>query len=290
MESHVVSPIPPDLKISTITAVGSLNSFLDLDIVFDCCPLVPPDHATSGVVHVEYGKTKHELRQRGVRVENTFAVSCGKRRRERKHHFDNQATLLYRIVDLLYPQPVVVNIKVFRNGNMQITGLRRVEQGQQAIQDVYEMVRDIAKDHPAVVESPDAFRASSFRVCMINSDFRAGFSIKRKSLYDILTKDHPDMACSYEPCIYPGVKIKFMWSQLNQSSNQGVCRCGANRCRGKGFGRAIGDCRKITIAVFQSGCIIITGSHSYQQLNDAYAFITGVLHVNKAAVSTHAAL
>ena len=36
-------------------------------------------------------------------------------------------------------------------------------------------------------------------------------------------------------------------------------------------------CRKITISIFQSGKIIITGAREQTQIDDAYHFITGIL-------------
>ena len=36
-------------------------------------------------------------------------------------------------------------------------------------------------------------------------------------------------------------------------------------------------CKKITISIFQSGNIIITGARSLEQINDAYSFINKVL-------------
>ena len=40
------------------------------------------------------------------------------------------------------------------------------------------------------------------------------------------------------------------------------------------------ECKKITIAVFRSGKIIITGARSMEQINDAYNFVNGLLKKN----------
>jgi TATA-box binding protein (TBP) (component of TFIID and TFIIIB) len=44
-------------------------------------------------------------------------------------------------------------------------------------------------------------------------------------------------------------------------------------CIGRGAGREPGDCRKITVAVFQSGKVIVTGAHTLRQIDDAYRFL-----------------
>ena len=43
-------------------------------------------------------------------------------------------------------------------------------------------------------------------------------------------------------------------------------------------------CKKITIAIFQSGCVIITGAQSLLQINEAYAWINEIIFSNKDSV------
>ena len=57
----------------------------------------------------------------------------------------------------------------------------------------------------------------------------------------------------------------------------GICNC-CGPCNGKGKD---GLCKKITVAVFNSGKIIITGGQSYEHLNTAYDFITEIIEKNK---------
>jgi TATA-box binding protein (TBP) (component of TFIID and TFIIIB) len=64
----------------------------------------------------------------------------------------------------------------------------------------------------------------------------------------------------------------------------GLCNC-TNHCEiGKGCGTLDGKCKKITIAVFQSGCIIITGAQNHDQIKKAYAFICDVLLKHQESV------
>ena len=41
-----------------------------------------------------------------------------------------------------------------------------------------------------------------------------------------------------------------------------------------------GDCKKVTVAIFQSGKIIITGAQNYSQIKEAYLFMNRVLDDN----------
>tara|TARA_B100000470_G_C19585840_1_gene299912 strand:- start:412 stop:603 length:192 start_codon:yes stop_codon:yes gene_type:complete len=52
-------------------------------------------------------------------------------------------------------------------------------------------------------------------------------------------------------------------------------------CNGKGDGNGDGDCKKVTIAVFKSGKIIITGGQNKGQLETSYRFIKNFIDERK---------
>ena len=52
-------------------------------------------------------------------------------------------------------------------------------------------------------------------------------------------------------------------------------------CNGKGRADGDGNCKKVTIAVFKSGKIIITGGQNTKQLESAYYFIHNFINERK---------
>ena len=60
----------------------------------------------------------------------------------------------------------------------------------------------------------------------------------------------------------------------------GICNCD-QQCNGKGKNDF---CKKITIAVFNSGKIIITGGQSNEHLNTAHKFITDLINEKKKEI------
>lgn len=190
--------------------------------------------------------------------------------------FGDQITLVCRLDN----RPDVASIKLFANGRIHLTGARTVENAETFVREVSETLRSVAGQIPGTlwIDPMD-----EFQVCMINSDCDLGFQIKRTSLVQCMTRHFPGISISYDPCMYPGVQIKFIWNAAVEMTpnGQGICRChcthGLPRCTGKGRGDALGSCRKVTIAVFQTGRVILTGAHSMQQLDDAYAFVVSKL-------------
>ena len=72
----------------------------------------------------------------------------------------------------------------------------------------------------------------------------------------------------------------FVWSceaHYKENYKSGICNC-SNICKGDG---KLGCCKKITIAVFNSGKIIITGGRNMTQCIEAYSFIYKILNDDK---------
>jgi hypothetical protein len=93
-------------------------------------------------------------------------------------------------------------------------------------------------------------------------------------------KDDYKIVSRFEPGIYPGVNNKYYFNEdYLDKKFKGRCYC-TNKCEGKGNGKGNGECKKITIAAFQSGSIIITGAREIQHIVAAKEFITNVLKDN----------
>ena len=126
------------------------------------------------------------------------------------------------------------------------------------------------------INNTQKLKLTNTKIELINSDFCVNFIINNTKLHQII-KNKYKIFSSYEPNDYPGVKNKFCWNENKiDQPNQGICTCTPNCVeRGK---KSI--CVQITISVFQSGSIIITGSKNIKQIRDAYNFITKILNDN----------
>ena len=174
--------------------------------------------------------------------------------------FDNQVTVVYRFTDDYMP-----NAKIFRNGNIQMTGVRNVQDGSVLIDKIVAQLKLIQQDMPEVVSVTPT--KSDYVVRMINTDFAVNMKIERRTLHEVYINKY-GCICSYEPETYPGVKLHFYWNAKHPVQD-GICRC-LSVCNGKGNG--IGNCKRVTVSTFHSGKILITGANTFEQVNDAYRF------------------
>jgi TATA-box binding protein (TBP) (component of TFIID and TFIIIB) len=261
-------------RISTITATGSVGTEIDLDLLFDELCVAINEHGVGktvmdcfGFVYAEYGKKKSITYYKGIAkkyMTHNDKTSGFKR-------FDNQLTVVYR-----YNEDSLINIKVFKNGNIQMTGVKNTSNGQDMIDILINHIKQIQQTkHIPIVVNVESLNNCNYKIALINSDFKVNFEVKRDKLHNVL-KQRYNIRCSFEPCIYPGVKIQYFWNIIN-SKKDGVCKCSASCINGKGNGSGDTDCKKITIAVFQSGCVIITGAQTTEQIDDTYEFICNVL-------------
>ena len=162
----------------------------------------------------------------------------------------------------------IINVKIFNNGRIQMTGLKFREQGEKVIR---VLIDEINKYNDDDCIFKGKLELENYKIVLINSDFDIKYRVNR----DILHREiiNIGMYSSYEPTIYPGVNIKYFYNNINEA---GVCNC-SSKCNGKGSGKGDGDCKKITIAVFNSGKIIITGGNSFDQVLISYEFINSLL-------------
>jgi TATA-box binding protein (TBP) (component of TFIID and TFIIIB) len=262
---------PSPFKISTITATGSVGTTINLDILYEHLTLIDYDNSSisEGFIYIEFGKKKSDSYYRGFHKKLTIT----RRKKVEAKRFDNQATVVLRLTTDNVQH--YVNCKVFRNGNIQMTGLKNTEQGKYVVQCIIDELKLIAssKDTNVVGNVADMV-VTKYQIRLINSDFRVGFNIKRDKLNKIIQEEGA-VYSSYEPCIYPGVKVQYNYNEASRTRD-GICHC-ASMCNGKGCGNGDGQCKKITIAVFQSGCVIITGAQAIAQIEEAYDYIVDIL-------------
>ena len=162
---------------------------------------------------------------------------------------------------------------MFNNGKIQMTGLKYENHGIKIINDIIKIIKK-KENIEKIVDNID-LKYDDYNIVLINSDYDIGFRIDRNILHRHLI--NIGMYSSYEPLIYPGINMKYFY---NTNNKNGICCCKSS-CNGKGTGYGDGQCRRITIAIFESGNILITGKINTEQLEMGYNFINNLLISNR---------
>jgi len=196
------------------------------------------------IVTIKYGEN--------IRSLNT------KKRKPIKKTFFNQLTIE------IYSEfsQKIINLKLFKNGSIQMCGCKATEDCIIVLNKLIEKLKNIyvTIDNKIINEYPfidnlDDIKIKDFKIILINSNYKVNYLIKREELYKILISNN--QTCRYEPCIHACVNIKY---NLNKNN------------------------KPVSIFVFQSGNIIITGAKTINDINQTYNFINDILEKNKKSI------
>lgn len=250
-------------RVSTITCNGTVGTTIEIGLFFENIPM-EEDHSKVGFLFAELQGD----RRRGIHP--------NKKKQNKQpggNVFDNQVTVVYRM-----PAGYMPNIKLFRNGNLQMTGIRTVEDGHymidKMVSEISRIYTDVSKNILKGDATIDNLSGGNFKIRMINTDFSVPYRIRRKDLHKLLISNEYNNVCDFQPGTYPGVKLQYFWNE--NCSHEGRCLCTVP-CFGKGNGRGNGDCKKVTVSVFESGKILITGANAFYQVDEAYDYICHIL-------------
>lgn len=251
-----------------MTVTGHLGVTPDLQRLYTHCAFIPYWWPGEGVIKIEYGSDR-----RGICSEDILHTTS-----KAKSRFFNQSSLVFRLrlTEGAYKE---TNIKLFKNGGFQMTGVNSEAMARAAL---LRMIELNWADGTAGIW-PARPHIAKFDICMMNSDYNVGAAIRRDRLYKILVEEY-GLWSTFEPTIYQGVNTKFFWnSQKPANAPPGICAC-AQQCEGDGDGHGAGRCKKITISPFRTGSVIITGAKEMRQLEDAYRFFNELLAAHEADV------
>ena len=174
-----------------------------------------------------------------------------------KKRFYNQISL-----SVVTNRDKIINTKLFSNGSIQMTGCKSIEGAIEALDKIIiALSKQLAKINYETkkimdiqfVSNPSQLsldKIQNFNVAMINSNFTIGFSIDRAKLFSVICKDKT-IDGSYDPIMHAGVSMKYH----------------------------DGD-REISIFVFESGSIVITGARNCKHIKGAYNFVNKFLLEN----------
>lgn len=262
MNSNAVTFTP--LRISTNVATGNIGSLLSLDTMFEQIGsyLIPFGYPEEGILKMEHKD----------RVVGASARDLLTKKKAAKKSFFNQSTLVVRKRRMDTPSEFKeVNIKLFGNGGIQMTGITGLEFARITLEWLLPILRQL----PGPI-SKDPIYLKSLKIQLINSDYHVNATIHRDALHEIVSGPQYSLFSSLEKLIHQGVNIKYYYNTSRTVGRPGICNC-EKACQGQGEGDAPGQCKKITILAFQTGDIIVTGARKQEQLQEAYEYMNQIL-------------
>jgi len=201
-----------------------------------------------------------------------------KKKRKEKKNFFNQVSLIFRSATLMGLDPnklkekerdKMVNVKLFINGSIQMTGCKYLDNIKKSLEILFEKLKTtkaILNDKMEFIEKPfvddikklDINKVNLFNIEMINTNFNGLYQINRNKLFQLLLDKQIEVA--FDPIIHASVNVKYRLKYLPSKA--------------------------ISIFVFESGSITIAGSNSYDEVLEAYEFIGKFIYENYTKLLT----
>jgi len=274
------------LRISTMVVTGHLGTSISLQKLLNHFheKAIPLSWPGEGFLKVEYKPIFTAAKDivskaRAKAVDKLIIGTCSRdeltHRKKSKNIFFNQSTLVVRKqcgITNGIPIYKEVNIKLFKNGGVQMTGIPTDIFAKETFAWLVQSLGEFSV--PILEGTPQPHRYS---IQLINSDYSVNGSINREKLHEVLVSEY-NLFSSFESTIYQGCDTKYYYNEAApKDAIEGVCPCGETLCYGNGDGMTLGNCKEITISPFHTGSIIITGARRFIQIEKAYTFMNRIL-------------
>jgi TATA-box binding protein (TBP) (component of TFIID and TFIIIB) len=258
-EKNEIKDLPDGLTISTMCSSAKLNSLVNVVNIEKYLQLDQDD-----VICVKLNNdNKRTLIQSKIKNKRF------KKKEKKDYHFFNQITVVirvfYGIVKDWDTEPKI-NLKLFKNGSIQMSGCKSLSYINIVLNKLIVKLTQIKakiednKIHEIkFIETKEPLCVKSFKVDMINSNYKVNMQIDRAKLYNLLIKKK--IKSSFEPCIRACVIIKYTPSENNDEE------------------------KEISVFVFQKGNIIITGARTKNHILSSSKYINNILITHHDEIS-----
>ena len=191
--------------------------------------------------------------------------------------FYNQCSMVLSIEDdesKIQKQTSKINVFVFPNGSFRTVGCRTIKTCAIMINEL----NCFFKYNKNLVETPSQYSLKDVRISMINSDFKISKKIKQKKLFNLLKgytiENGGNLRYNnFNPDKYPGINLKYIKDTTKVNSSDKFTRKGRKKIEGE-----------VSILIFRSGSIIITGYKKPTEAKDALDYISNIIIENQEVV------
>jgi TATA-box binding protein (TBP) (component of TFIID and TFIIIB) len=254
LDALIIKKLPDDVFISTMTVCCELEIEFNVDNIARYIDL-----KSDGIKDISYGRDGDPATNRSLVPKKKKKKKVkSKAKKKQKREFHNQISLNVMIQS---KKDKPVNIKLFTNGSIQMTGCKSVDNVIDVLSKIFIELQTVKavidKETMKIVDKPfinDSSKlelefVNNITIGMINSNFVYPNKIDRLKLFNLLNLEQKE--CRYDPSNHAPVNIKY-------------------NCKDK----------SISIFVFEKGSILITGAKNCEHILEGYEFINKYLLTN----------
>ena len=227
-----------EYRISTMTCIYQFGTQLDEYTLYDIAESIVKDSQET------YDRNQSEYKVVGMECFDKPIVGQQikkKRGKLSKRKFRNQMTMIVWSRE----GDKYIKVKLFRTGKAQMTGVRSERDGKGCVQYLINLLNHYKEELKlSIGDSELTWKDASWSIAMMNGDFDVKKKISREYLHSIVCPRY-GIVSNLDADTYPGVIMKH----------------------------TIGE-KKVTVSVFSSGKVIITGANARSQIENCVRLVT----------------
>jgi len=265
--------LPNSMEIFAITLTASINKAFYIENILNYYPLSETEIST-----IKSKLKMRNIKKKNIKKINKKDIKIKKGSSENSYNFFNQITVVMNIpIDYRSDVTKDVNIKLFKNGSIQVSGLKSINQCNIMINKIIQLLRgdycifiNPNDETPCTHDTPgaifknirfiesDTVNILNLKINMINTMYQYISKINRSQLYMRLlelkmeNKLEKTTRLKYQPDIHAPVHVKI----------------------------DLGNKKPVTVFVFESGKILIMAAKKRENIIDAFNYINQLLTEN----------
>ena len=160
----------------------------------------------------------------------------------------------------------IVSVKIFPNGKVQIAGLSNIKS-------CAYMIRKVNNKCSDYYENKNESKITDVKIAMINSDFKISNTLNLTNFCSLLSNHSVQsngnfLSIVYQPIKYPAINTKFICNKYLEEYFKHIYKYSLK----KKFSKSI------SILIFRSGSIIITGGNDIIDYLEVYKYIINFIN------------
>ena len=247
--------LPRDISISTMTIICRFDLTFN---VINIAQLITQRNSKTISIY----KSKKKIKQQPITNHVIEKHQLKTNNDNKKKEFYNQISIKILVNDETKKE---INVKLFKNGSIQMTGCQSIKQYIQTIdiicKELLNNVYYISPNNIVLLKTVSNRKELTVenikdtKITLINSGcYLHNFKIDRTRLYKLLIAMNIPYNFDYEPSRHAGVILKYFYE------------------------------RTISVYIFESGYLMITGAMNVTQLAKAYYYICSILYNNYSSI------
>ena len=167
-----------------------------------------------------------------------------------------------------YQGKKIVSVKIFSNGKVQVAGLSNIKSCSY-------IIRKVNNKCSNYYINKKESKITNVKIAMINTDFKISDTLNLTNFCELLSNYSVQtngnfLSIVYQPIKYPAINTKFICNKYLEQYFEHVYKYSLK----KKFDKTI------SILIFRSGSIIITGGNDIIDYLDVYKYIINIINLN----------